>query len=1023
MDSSPQKLDYRIMGEYSIAKSFKGILRIAHILELVQNEDDVYFNPTYYGIPKTLMNISGGTYESSEMGYATAIDAMNGSITRYSESNPKIQTDKLRIQRVPMTDSMGNYLNWNVGIEGVTIGSNEQINGNYIDLESFQQKDFIGRYKGENEFIWQEKYFPILEAGKLIIGLQDKEYQSNKYKVNEESGLLIENSSKLGQLIVENKYDKSSIKDKYELTNSNVTRTFINYDKSLDAQGNPINFRTIYSDNKSSVEEYDVFMYRQDDWDCHNYNYELEGAAEDDKLYRGNDKVLSNYTLIGNEGKRPIIKTIDAHVGIVNLKEYVHEMINKFMKSTLVEVPTGTIINQFCSLDKWHAYPDSGIGEDLYAGHRPSMMTKRDVGLLKSPNLDDSSSSPNAPFIQSTIMGASKKINRLINPNPTSSESIEDTSTTTNNDELIFESSGFYQEIIPLYKRDYVLCDGSIYTLFVYPPNFKTDLYPNRRPSIDRFMDLFFAIGYQYTDATYINDTFKYKWDRSKAAYKVVNGKNEIITHDNILRYSTPDGTPAFNKKRDKQFNEDRHAVFVEDFITMLFFDKLYEEFGKAGDVTYKWNYQEVCEEIKKWEIPEKYRITSFLGDSNDDISSNISGKKWQNRWSKSIKKGDKFVMELPYYNFKGEGNESLNIDEKLPIIRLGREVKTFGDPIKFYDMEVGKWTVIEAYKIPQIQYIIDIMLNYATPDTIAPIMNTYFKYNFQVPNLTNNVPSFIGSSGTQWSDNHYNRLREVESWSSSYSQKNYMHRHLLFVEPNEVNPSESPDGSGLKNADTRRPPQKYNLTTNANPSSYVASAACRGGKVFCNCNETESATFQFNNGDNPNYIWNELGAGSDKLSNLTINPQKTNSNGMIYTILQGDSNEKYHSWDTGSNRSTGKIDTNDMQQKLESVVNEVDLRQEVWNNESVTLDASFIDKRYEYDKSHWFGWEHCEDPRFESIEPNRGRTSEPVNSVVNNEALSIVRFDKNALNFSINTNGGEWFSPENIKMLPLIKL
>ena len=64
------------MGEYSIAKSFKGILRVAHIMELVDGETDYFLSPTYFGKPKQLMNISGGTYKSKEYGYQTAIKAM-----------------------------------------------------------------------------------------------------------------------------------------------------------------------------------------------------------------------------------------------------------------------------------------------------------------------------------------------------------------------------------------------------------------------------------------------------------------------------------------------------------------------------------------------------------------------------------------------------------------------------------------------------------------------------------------------------------------------------------------------------------------------------------------------------------------------------------------------------------------------------------------------------------------------------------------------------------------------------------
>jgi hypothetical protein len=52
------KDETRIMGEKSIAKTYKGILRIAHILDLVRDEEDVLFNPTYSSKPKALMNIS-----------------------------------------------------------------------------------------------------------------------------------------------------------------------------------------------------------------------------------------------------------------------------------------------------------------------------------------------------------------------------------------------------------------------------------------------------------------------------------------------------------------------------------------------------------------------------------------------------------------------------------------------------------------------------------------------------------------------------------------------------------------------------------------------------------------------------------------------------------------------------------------------------------------------------------------------------------------------------------------------------
>ena len=100
--------------------------------------------------------------------------------------------------------------------------------------------------------------------------------------------------------------------------------------------------------------------------------------------------------------------------------------------------------------------------------------------------------------------------------------------------------------------------------------------------------------------------------------------------------------------------------------------------------------------------------------------------------------------------------------------------MKTFGDPIKFWDSQAEKWAIVPAYKIPQIQYFIDIFTHNPTPDTLAMMLNTFYHYDFQVPNLCGNLPTFIGSSGVQWSDSNFRKLRTIESWSSSYAQYNY---------------------------------------------------------------------------------------------------------------------------------------------------------------------------------------------------------------------------------------------------------
>ena len=102
-------------------------------------------------------------------------------------------------------------------------------------------------------------------------------------------------------------------------------------------------------------------------------------------------------------------------------------------------------------------------------------------------------------------------------------------------------------------------------------------------------------------------------------------------------------------------------------------------------------------------------------------------------------------------------------------------------------------------------------------------------------------------------------------------------------------------------------------------------------------------------------------------------------------------------------------------------------LSDEIWNTPQVQLPHSYTTKKIEYENKHYFGWEHYEDPRFETGEPNRGRTSVPIpdNTEYLESSVSFHRYEENKNNWNIATtlNSAEWFSPENIKMLPLIKL
>jgi hypothetical protein len=72
---------------------------------------------------------------------------------------------------------MGNYLNWNIGLNGVTIGSGDEINGNKVKYDYFYQN-------GSNRIIVQEMYFPVVESETLTVGLRNKVPAESKFGIN-----------------------------------------------------------------------------------------------------------------------------------------------------------------------------------------------------------------------------------------------------------------------------------------------------------------------------------------------------------------------------------------------------------------------------------------------------------------------------------------------------------------------------------------------------------------------------------------------------------------------------------------------------------------------------------------------------------------------------------------------------------------------------------------------------------------------------------------------------------------------
>lgn len=143
------ELEHRIMGNQSIASSFKGILRLSPVVDGEGPYDflvETYFknfNSSFKDADAAIksesvkLNFADGAYNDTTK-------ALNGELKRFSSP------DAFYNAKLPVTDSIGNYVNINMGIDGTVFGSLEDS-------------------KNNNDF---RNGFPVLEANNLVIGLE-----------------------------------------------------------------------------------------------------------------------------------------------------------------------------------------------------------------------------------------------------------------------------------------------------------------------------------------------------------------------------------------------------------------------------------------------------------------------------------------------------------------------------------------------------------------------------------------------------------------------------------------------------------------------------------------------------------------------------------------------------------------------------------------------------------------------------------------------------------------------------------
>lgn len=1045
------------MGDYSIAKSFKGILRIGHIMQYNSSEKDELFNPYYYGKPTSLLDISGGAYKSKEFGYPNPITGMSGTCNRYTSENTSINDDALKLLRVPMTDSMGNYLNWNVGLDGVTIGSCDEINGNKVQYEYFTQEN------SKNKIV-QEKFFPIVNSLGVLVGLKNKLPYQTKFSIKQaqvdiESSLYGDDAI----LIIENKFDKTDKNTKPiqkfvldsdgKITGQKQISSWKSFDKPAsyynslqDQTGSEYSkVRTIYHASKPTVQDFDVFMYRQDDYDVENWAGNEISQAEN--VYTSH---LGEDFKPNEEGE-----LLDCHVDIVNLRSYVKDKIKDYLNGNVVEVPSGAIIWQYCSLDKWYARkinPESVQSKD-FPGNRPAMNLR--------------AKSDSEKFFSSLIQGACRKSNHLINESKAEITSKEESKQDDN--VQMYDDDSILDELIPLYKRDYVLCDGSLYRI-PYRPPFNNANISTQREVFDRFINLLFAIGYKYTNRKWIAARTDFRIDETgKAILQCkfpTNAQTDsrdisIQDFDNIsptkskeLYLSLTDTFSPTNwignvpnlvdveqslGEDPWKYLDDYDVLFGMDLATMIVCDIIFAEYNSDNMFKINGSWQMEDEQgnlvtinadkfldmkihqrfaviehwIKDKAIPQKYIFNTFVTDSQSKVQ-----EYYKNTYGNEqcpIK-----VLSLPYYNFVEQNENTSDIKDfsNYPIIHMGCQVNNTNSWIKIYDHNDKNYKTIKLWQLPNVQmFMMCLSTKHRIEDSINKFCYMYFNYNFQVPCFISEdkSPVYIGSGAIRWSDPRNRELIKVETWSSNFTSTSMPHRHALFCSPlqgfNHKNAIEMFKGDSISG------------------TMPVSGSACLGG------NPQENETRVDGQGS---YIVNEIicewdsTKTEDAEGNIETSYNAQDIFGTRSKILQipkqiseTEADISFDNLVTGNFRNNISIFTDDDWKKMENEFGITEKPEDMSWDDVSPQNATSLDKYYQYEVPYWYSFRLKDDPRFDTGEPNRGITSQPTN-VYTYKNIKEDKLTINQNNFGKGNGGnttGSFFSGENIKMIPLIKI
>lgn len=587
---SENKIPEREVGSTPIAQSFKGILRVSNIKEPTTTAD-VFLNPDYYG--EYIPTINNLTWEPE--GIQSVEDALSGKNKRYFYGND------YTVLKLPVTDSMGNYLNFSLGTSSSLIGN---------DL---------------NDGMWSLDTTPFysVSADSIKIGL---------------SGIDLENKKSIsgGKLYIENKGDVAA-------------RLIVNsfYQHGLDSKGNPNIIESKYNDLKTIYQGtadnnlYDSFFYNQ------------ESYISDKKQTESADGFINNPPT----KKHCIVK-------LANLGEYITDKISSYIKFNTTEIPTGNIVQQYCSIDKWYCRTNNGdINDSDTWGDNKSWQGYR-------PALGNSTPSTKAKEVASAYAYDNTEQGVFSN----------DLRIKYN----IPNYSGSYVELPPEFKRGYVLADGSSYDIRLIPP-YMADIgsVTNSKKSIDTFFNLFFTIGYYYTQNV---PAFPHLYAEPDDA--PVSEDNTLKSKPTYGRYYFDYNMPKLQDYSYKKIIIDginKETLYGISIISLLAFQKFSEAYNdryifqeiKGADG--KWDIEKSIEWLSKQNIEEKYIFNTVFSKESIEYAknNNIAG------------------IDNIIYNYS-------DVDNKHSLkIAVGKEINKFSDYIEYYKLTPDSGNNVILQKVP----------------------------------------------------------------------------------------------------------------------------------------------------------------------------------------------------------------------------------------------------------------------------------------------------------------------------------